>query len=228
VIWLEGINDIGQTPTPTVAQLINGYKQGIARLHNAGLRVLMGTLTPAGGNLQGNYGTPQGEAMRQQVNQWIRARKLADGVIDFDKAVRDPSDPSRINPAYDGGDHLHFNPTGYQTMADAVNLALLRRASCLKPTLRLTVTLATAQAGKRIILRFRVTAPVAGHAVAVPAASIRIAGRLIRTNGQGRATIALKFSHAGHTTARATAPGYLAGTASIGVNPRRATPQFTG
>jgi lysophospholipase L1-like esterase len=66
VIWLEGINDIGQTPTPTVAKLIDGYRQGIARLHAAGLRVLMGTLTPAGGDLQGNYGSAQGEAMREQ------------------------------------------------------------------------------------------------------------------------------------------------------------------
>jgi lysophospholipase L1-like esterase len=228
VIWLEGINDIGQTPTPTVAQLVNGYKQGIARLHAAGLRVLMGTLTPAGGDLQGNYGTAQGEAMREQVNQWIRTQTLSDGVIDFDKAVRDPSDPSRINPTYDGGDHLHFNPTGYQTMAGAVNLALLRRATCSNPTLRLTARPSTVQAGKRIILRFRVTAPVARHAVAVPGASIRIAGHLIRTNAQGRATIALKFSHTGRATARVTAPGYRAGTASIGVNPRRATPQFTG
>jgi hypothetical protein len=149
-------------------------------------------------------------------------------VIDFDKAVRDPSDPSRINPAYDGGDHLHFNPTGYQTMADAVNLALLRRASCPKPTLRLRVTPSAVQAGKRLVLRFRVTAPLAGHAVAVPAASIRISGHLIRTNAGGRASLALRFFHVGRTTARATAPGYRAGTASIGVNPTRATPKFTG
>jgi len=39
--------------------------------------------------------------------------------------VRDPQDPSRINPAYDGSDHLHFNPAGYEAMADAVDLAKL-------------------------------------------------------------------------------------------------------
>ena len=228
VIWLEGINDIGQTPSPTVTQLINGYEQGIARMHAAGLRVLMGTLTPAGGNPQGNYGTAQGEAMRQRVNQWIRKQKLADGVIDFDKAVRDPADPSRINPAYDGGDHLHFNPAGYQVMADAVSLALLRRASCTPPALRLSATPSTVRLGRRIVVRFRVTARQGGRAVPVPAAAITIAGHLVHTGAQGRASIAVRFTHVVRATARATAPGYRAGTTSITVATRQARPSFTG
>jgi lysophospholipase L1-like esterase len=228
VIWLEGINDIGQTPTPTVAQLINGYKQGIARMHAAGLRVVMGTLTPAGGNPQGNYGTAQGEAMRQQVNQWIRTQKLADGVIDFDKAVRDPADPSRINPAYDGGDHLHFNPAGYQVMADGVNLALLRRAGCPTPTLRLSVTPSTVRLGRRIMLRFRVIALEGGRAVPVPAAAITIAGHLVRSGAQGRARVSLRFTHVGRAIARVTALGFRPGTASITVARRQARPSFTG
>ncbi len=33
---------------------------------------------------------------------------------------------SRINPAYDGSDHLHLNPAGYEAMANAVNLAELK------------------------------------------------------------------------------------------------------
>jgi len=50
-------------------------------------------------------------------------------VVDFDAAVRDPADPSRILPAYDGSDHLHFSPAGYQAMADAVARAILAGAS---------------------------------------------------------------------------------------------------
>jgi lysophospholipase L1-like esterase len=228
VIWLEGINDIGQTPTPSVAQLVDGYKQGIARMHAAGLRVLMGTLTPAGGDLQGNYGTAQGEAMRQRVNQWIRTQKLADGVIDFDKAVRDPADPGRIDSAYDGGDHLHFNPTGYKVMADAVHLTLLRQAGCRTPTLRVSITPSTVRLGKRILARFRVTAAQGGRTVAVPAATVSIAGHVLRTGDQGHASLVLRFFHVGRVTARATAPGYRAGTTSIRVVRRRQRPSFTG
>lgn len=58
------------------------------------------------------------------------AQDLADGVIDFDKAVRDPAQPSRILPAYDGGDHLHFSAAGYRAMAAAVPLSKLKRPFC--------------------------------------------------------------------------------------------------
>jgi lysophospholipase L1-like esterase len=45
-------------------------------------------------------------------------------VIDFDAAVRDPSHPTRILPAYDSGDHLHPNDAGYQAMANSIDLSL--------------------------------------------------------------------------------------------------------
>jgi len=41
--------------------------------------------------------------------------------------LRDPTDPLRMLPAFDSGDHLHPNDPGYQAMADAVNLALFQR-----------------------------------------------------------------------------------------------------
>jgi lysophospholipase L1-like esterase len=47
-------------------------------------------------------------------------------VIDFDAAIRDPSHPTRMLPAYDSGDHLHPNDAGYQAMADAIDLSLFR------------------------------------------------------------------------------------------------------
>ena len=31
-----------------------------------------------------------------------------------------------MNPAFDSGDHLHPNDAGYQAMANAVDLAMLR------------------------------------------------------------------------------------------------------
>src|SRR3546814_14984798 len=45
------------------------------------------------------------------------------GVIDFDRAVRDPAQPERLLPAYDSGDHLHPSPAGYAAMAAAVPIA---------------------------------------------------------------------------------------------------------
>ena len=51
-------------------------------------------------------------------------------MIDFDAAVRDPADPSRINPTYDGSDHLHFNLAGYRAMAAAVPLEQLNDPAC--------------------------------------------------------------------------------------------------
>ncbi|WP_149479554.1 SGNH/GDSL hydrolase family protein [Mycolicibacterium sp. P1-18] len=127
VIWLEGINDVLMSPNASVDQLTGGYREVIDRLHAQGLRVLQGTLTPAGGSSGLTAGS---EAVRQAVNAWIREQSPADGVVDFDAAVRDPAEPSRINPAYDGSDHLHFNLAGYQAMANAVPLELITDRAC--------------------------------------------------------------------------------------------------
>jgi lysophospholipase L1-like esterase len=60
------------------------------------------------------------------VNEWIRSGKAFDGFIDFDKAVRDPSHPDRMLPAYDSGDHLHPNDAGYKAMAGAIDLSFFK------------------------------------------------------------------------------------------------------
>jgi lysophospholipase L1-like esterase len=49
---------------------------------------------------------------------------VKDAVVDFDKALRDPAYPTRMLPIYDCGDHLHPSDLGYNTMGDAVDLAL--------------------------------------------------------------------------------------------------------
>jgi len=64
--------------------------------------------------------------MRQAVNAWIRTSGEYDAVIDFEAAVCDPADPSRILPAFDSGDHLHPNDASYQAMANAIDLRLLK------------------------------------------------------------------------------------------------------
>jgi lysophospholipase L1-like esterase len=124
VIVLEGINDIGiarNSPTPTAEDLIAGHKQLIERAHARGLKIYGATLTPFEGAA---YYTPEGEAKRTALNEWIRTGKAYDGIIDFDKATRDPNAPTKFLPAYDSGDHLHPGDAGYKAMGEAIDLAL--------------------------------------------------------------------------------------------------------
>ncbi|WP_448953752.1 SGNH/GDSL hydrolase family protein [Labrys neptuniae] len=138
VVMMMGINDIGWpgkdaiTPSdaePTADDVIAGYKQIIDRAHAHGIRFVAVTLSPFVDTFKGlptsGYYTPDKEKIRQDVNAWIRANKTADGLIDFDKVLQDPKDASRINPAYDCGDHLHPNDAGYQAMAKSVDLGVL-------------------------------------------------------------------------------------------------------
>jgi lysophospholipase L1-like esterase len=126
VIVLEGINDIGFPGSAAADAIIAGHRQIIDRAHAMGLKVYGGTLTPFQAFLPGLYYTADGEAKRQAVNQWIRTSRAYDAVIDFDKAIRDPSNPTTIRPAYDSGDNLHPNDAGYQAMADAIDLWLFK------------------------------------------------------------------------------------------------------
>ena len=126
LIVLEGINDIGFPGTATADEIIAGHLQIIDRAHAMGLKVYGGTLTPFQAFLPGIYYTADGEAKRQAVNQWIRTSKAYDAVIDFDKAIRDPSNPATMRAAYDSGDNLHPNDAGYQAMADAIDLSLFK------------------------------------------------------------------------------------------------------
>jgi len=126
VIVLEGINDIGnarQNPTPTAADLIAAHKQLIAQAHARGLRMLGATLTPFWGAA---YYSDAGEAKRQALNDWIRSSKAYDGVVDFDKATRDPADPKKLLEQYDSCDYLHPSDAGYKAMGDAIDLSLFK------------------------------------------------------------------------------------------------------
>ena len=109
---------------PTVEELIDGLKKYIAQAREYGYRVYMGTLLPIGG--WRTY-APFREEMRQEVNRWIRTTDLTDGYIDFDKALADPADPTRMLPEYDSGDHLHPSAAGYKAMAYAVQKEILEK-----------------------------------------------------------------------------------------------------
>jgi lysophospholipase L1-like esterase len=131
VIVLEGINDIGHAGTsapaselPSAEGLEAGLKQMIERAHEHGIKIYGATLTPFAGTAFPGYYTPAKDAIRKQVNEWIRTSKAFDGVVDFDRAVQDPAHPDAMLPAYNGGDHLHPGDAGYRAMASAIDLGL--------------------------------------------------------------------------------------------------------
>jgi lysophospholipase L1-like esterase len=70
--------------------------------------------------------TAENERKRAVLNRWIRTGGEYDSVVDFDAAVRDRTDPLRLAPAYDSGDHLHPNDAGMAALAAAVPLRLFR------------------------------------------------------------------------------------------------------
>jgi lysophospholipase L1-like esterase len=138
VVIFVGINDIGFPGTAiepggivrTADEIIAGYKQLIERAHLRAIKVIGSPLTPfenalAGGPNQG-YFTPDKEAKRLAVNNWIRTSGAFDGVIDFDRVVADPGHSSAIAAAYDSGDHLHPNDAGYKAMGESVDLKLFQ------------------------------------------------------------------------------------------------------
>ncbi|MER6114642.1 SGNH/GDSL hydrolase family protein [Streptomyces sp. NPDC001743] len=132
LIVLLGVNDLGHPGTVapeservSAADLIDAHRQLIARAHERGLKAYGGTILPFKGDTLGFY-SPANEAARTTFNHWLRTSGEYDGVIDFDKALRDPSDPQHLLARYDSGDHLHPNDAGAEALAKAVPLKFLR------------------------------------------------------------------------------------------------------
>jgi lysophospholipase L1-like esterase len=118
VIVLLGINDAngGTSGEDVIAAL----QQTVIRARTQQLKIYVGTVTPYGN------GSDAVEARRQLINQWIRTTREIDGYIDFDVAVRDPSNPRRMLASLNSGDQLHPNNAGYEAMGNAIDLALFR------------------------------------------------------------------------------------------------------
>ncbi|WP_399937049.1 SGNH/GDSL hydrolase family protein [Streptomyces sp. BBFR25] len=132
VIVLMGVNDIQQTEDPargagreatpvTVQQLIDGHRALIRAAHARGVRAVGATLTP----YRGAAGwSAAGEAVRAQVNEWMRTSGEYDAVVDLACAL-DPDGTGSIREGLHTGDYLHPNPSGYRAMAYAIDLAAL-------------------------------------------------------------------------------------------------------
>lgn len=115
VLVALGINDV--LHGSDAQSITAGLRDLTERAHARGLRVIGATLTPFGGY---ERSTRAREEVREEVNAAIRSGKIFDGVVDFDKVIRDPYAPKRMLDRYDSGDHLHPGDAGYRAMGRAV------------------------------------------------------------------------------------------------------------
>jgi len=109
----------------TAERMIGGMNQMALRAQARGIKLFGATLTPFGNEtfLPGAW-NPVREGHRVAFNNWIRESRELAGVVDFDKALRDPARPTQMLPIYDCGDGLHPSDLGYCKMGDAIDLAL--------------------------------------------------------------------------------------------------------
>ncbi|WAJ71913.1 GDSL-type esterase/lipase family protein [Catenovulum adriaticum] len=123
LIIFVGINDIVYGNNRSAPFVIDNYKKMAKNAREQGLKVYGATITPMGSNVTKG----EKEAVRQQVNNWIRTTSVEqgiyDGVFDFDAIVRNPNKPTYLLPAY-AVDDLHLNISGYKALAEAIDLSL--------------------------------------------------------------------------------------------------------
>jgi lysophospholipase L1-like esterase len=119
LIVLEGVNDISYEQAPA-QQLIDAYKDIIARAHARGIKVYGATILPIQNSRKD---TPENLATRDQVNAWIRTSGAFDAVLDFDQVVRDPANPQRMRRDLTG-DFVHPNTQGYRLLGESIDLGL--------------------------------------------------------------------------------------------------------
>jgi lysophospholipase L1-like esterase len=125
VIFLMGINDIIGGRMKSVDQYATSAVNMANDIKRRGMKIYLGTLLPATGNPAYDK-NPDNEPLRKAINEWIKTKAPADGVIDFDSALADPEHPEKMRESYQS-DWLHPNDAGYQKMAETA-AAVLKKA----------------------------------------------------------------------------------------------------
>lgn len=123
-----GTNDLGHPGSPTApaeavpaaTDLIDALSELVHRSRSAGICPILATITPF---MQAEGYDPAREAIRQQVNTWIRSDAPVATVIDFDRALQSATDETVLASQYDSGDHLHPNEAGQDRLAREAALA---------------------------------------------------------------------------------------------------------
>jgi lysophospholipase L1-like esterase len=137
LIVFEGVNDIGNRfgrrgpnqpnfpgldqPEITVEEMIAGYKQIVARAHAKGIKVIGSPIGPYKGAA---YWSEEGEAARQEINDWIVNSGAFDAVVRLDTAFADPEDPQTMREGYHMGDFLHGSDAGLKAVGESIDLSL--------------------------------------------------------------------------------------------------------
>ena len=125
VLLALGINDIWISDDSSAA-IIATLRRVAADVREHGMRVVVGTLGPFQNfDTPDQIWTPEKEANRNAVNNFLRTSHDFDGVVDFDSVLRDPANPAALRADFDSGDGIHPNDAGSQAMANAIPLNLL-------------------------------------------------------------------------------------------------------
>jgi lysophospholipase L1-like esterase len=127
VVVFIGTNDLRRGATSR--QVIAGLQDIITRVKARGLKVIGATIIPrhnvAGSGTNTGWNDAKSRS-RHEVNQWMRTEARFDGVLDFDRVVRDPSNADLIHAPFNC-DGIHPNPRGYYEMGSSLSLDLFAR-----------------------------------------------------------------------------------------------------
>lgn len=126
IIVSIGVNDIGgcrssEAATKVAQDLIDAYRQFIAKAHSQGIKVYGAPILPFGKSF---YDADYRQPAWITVNNWIRTSGQFDAVIDFEPVMRNPEIPNSLLPDVHDRDWLHPNQLGYQKMAESIDLKL--------------------------------------------------------------------------------------------------------
>ncbi|MEU1075129.1 FG-GAP-like repeat-containing protein [Streptomyces sp. NPDC005878] len=118
LILYSGVNDVLYNEATSEA-LVAAVRDLAKRAHAAGRTLTVATLPAFEGNP--DYSAAK-EQVRQEYNRYIRTTRDIDSYVDFDRATRDPLNPTRLFAGYytRGDDRLHLNDNGNQAMADVL------------------------------------------------------------------------------------------------------------
>lgn len=119
VIVAGGSNDLYLGADAT--SLIEQFEALATQIRAHGARAIIATIAPR----VGGYGwTAEHEVQRGIANSWIRTQSAFHGVVDFARALEDPSNAGAPRPDLDA-DGTHPNSEGYLVMARSVDLDTL-------------------------------------------------------------------------------------------------------